>query len=76
MGEIIGKCITILKEAPEWKGRIAVTYVDGITIMDIEDGIPLKTLSSGWGLEGILISIGTVAPGNTKKKKLSTVSSL
>lgn len=49
--------------------------MEGIIIINIEDGVPLKTLSSGWGLGGNLIPIGTVTLGMTKKEELSTLSS-
>lgn len=43
--------------------------MEGIIIIGIEDGIPLKTLSSGWGVGGILISIGNYNTRDHKKKK-------
>lgn len=70
MGEIIGKYITILKETPEWKGRIGVTCMEGIIIINIEDGIPLKTVNSGWGLGGILIPIGNCNTRDDKKRRV------
>lgn len=70
MGEIIGKCITILKETSEWKGRIGVTGMEGIMIVDIEDRVPINTHSSGWGLRAILISIGSCNTRDPKKRRV------
>lgn len=69
MWEINGKCITMLKETPEWKGRIGVTRMEGIILISVEIGIPLKTLSSGQGLGTSSIPPSTVNTSDHEKRR-------
>lgn len=44
--------------------------MEGLIIISIEDRLPLKTLSSGWGLGDVLISIGNC---NTRAHKIRVI---